>query len=294
MYDKRTLLKGTGASCAVVVLVGILVLASGTAYAAPLASAGGFTIEADELRADDFMLYPGVGESSEAQATPVAVIEQRGVEIDGLDLTKEQSVEALPGLSGTVEITFSASDTVTADQQYVKITGQTADTATFNGQVINDQFSEDNNPSEEFQQEAGSIAEPEDGFITDISGGTPGIVLEDTEINAVYLASNEITLPGLEVDLSYNPDASGQNNDAVESSGSDSDSADSGSDEADSGSDSNATEVDSGSNETESDSDEAESTSNDTDSSSESDSDAENNGTDSSSNDTESSTNETE
>lgn len=217
MYNKKRLLTGTGASFVVVAIVGLVVLSSGTAYAAPLAGAGGFTVEADEIRSDSFMLYPGVGESSQSQATPVAVVEQKGVEIDGLVLTKQQSVDALPGLEGSMEIVFTSDETVEADQQYIKLTGLSAEEATFNGQVINDQFSEDNDPNEEFQQTAGEAADPEDGFITDINGEAPGMVQEDVKIDMVYLASNEISLPGLEVDVNYNPD--GGSGDSADSGG---------------------------------------------------------------------------
>ncbi|ELY95522.1 DUF6230 family protein [Natrialba taiwanensis] len=200
MYNKKRLLTGTGASFLAVAFVALIVLSSGTAYAAPLA-AGGFTIEADEIRSDEFLLYPGVGESSEAQATPVVVVEQRGVEIDGLVLTKEQSVDNLPGIDGTIEISFTTDETVEADEQYIKLTGLSAEEATFNGQVINDQYSDD--PNQQFQQAAGENAEPEEGLLTDVSGDAPGMVQEDVEIEMVYLASNEISLPGLDVDVEY-------------------------------------------------------------------------------------------
>lgn len=204
MYNTKRVAGGTGISFLAVAFVGMLVLSSGTAYAAPLAGAGGFTVEADEIRADEFLLYPGSGESSEAEATPVVVVEQRGVEIDGMVLTKEQSADALPGLSGTMVIQFTADETVEADQQYIKMTGQSAEEAQFNGQVINDRYSDD--PSKQFEQTAGDNADPEQGRLTNIQGESPGMVQKNAKIDMVYLASNEISLPGLEVDVSYKSD----------------------------------------------------------------------------------------
>ncbi|PGF16679.1 hypothetical protein CP556_11495 [Natrinema sp. CBA1119] len=198
MYNKKRLLGGTGASFLVVALVGMIVLSSGTAYAAPLASGSGFTVEADEIRSDEFLLYPSAGESDQGE-TPVAVVEQRGVEIDGLVLTREQEV---PMMDGTMEISFTADETVTADEQYIKLTGLDAENAEFNGQIINAQSSE--NPEQQFQQTAGENADPEDGYLTNVSGEAPGMVQEDVEIDMVYLASNEITLPGLDVGVEYN------------------------------------------------------------------------------------------
>lgn len=200
MYNKKRLLTGTGASFLMVALVGLIVVSSGTAYAAPLAGAGGFTVEAEEIRSEEFLLYPGAGEGDEG-TTPVVVVEQRGVEIEEMVLTREQPVDALPGLSGSMVIEFTADETVEADEQYLKMTGQSAEEATFNGQVINAQQSDD--PNEQFQQTAGANSEPEEGQLTDIKGEGPGMVQEDAEIEMVYLASNEITLPGLDVNVSY-------------------------------------------------------------------------------------------
>lgn len=200
MYDRKRLVTGTGASLLIVGFVGLLVLSSGTAYATAMASAGGggFTVEADEIRSDEFLLYPSAGESDQGQ-TPVVVVEQRGVEIDGLVLTREQEI---PMMDGTMEIVFTADETVTADQQYIKMSGQSAANATFNGQVINAQQSDD--PAEQFEQTAGENADPEQGRLTNINGEAPGMVQKDAEIEMVYLASNEISLPGLEVDVNYN------------------------------------------------------------------------------------------
>ncbi len=200
MYDTKRLAGGTGVSLFVVALVGAVILSSGTAYAAPLASGNGFTVEADEIRSDEFRFYPSAGEN-DAGSTPVMVAEQRGVEIDGLRLTREQAV---PMMEGTMEISFTADETVEADQQYIKLTGLHAENAKFNGQVINAQPHE--NPERQFVQTAGENADPEDGYLTDIEGESPGMVQEDVEIEMVYLASNEISLPGLSVDLDYNPD----------------------------------------------------------------------------------------
>ncbi|QLG49167.1 DUF6230 family protein [Natrinema halophilum] len=198
MYDTKRLVVGTGVSFLVVAAVGLVILSSGTAYAAPLASGNGFTVTADEIRSDEFLLYPSSGEN-DAGSTPVVVAEQRDVEIDGLELTRKQNI---PMMDGTMQISFTAEETVEADQQYIKLTGLEAKEATFNGQVIKTQASD--NPERQFQQAAGENVDPEDGYITDIHGGSPGMVQEDVTIDMVYLASNEISLPGLNVDVEYN------------------------------------------------------------------------------------------
>ncbi|AFO57381.1 MULTISPECIES: DUF6230 family protein [unclassified Natrinema] len=202
MYRRKRLAVGTCASFLVVAIVGLVVLSSGTAYATAMATAdgSGFTVTADEIRSDEFLLYPSVGENTEG-TTPVAVVEQRGVEIDGMVLSGEKSI---PMIDGSMEISFAADETVKADQQYIKLTNLQAEEATFNGQVVNAQASD--NPEKQFQQTAGENADPEDGYLTDISGDSPGMVQKDVEMDAVYLASNEITLPGLDVDVEFHPD----------------------------------------------------------------------------------------
>ncbi|AGB30718.1 hypothetical protein C488_03881 [Natrinema pellirubrum DSM 15624] len=202
MYRRKRLATGTVASFLIVALVGLVVLSSGTAYATAMATASGsgFTVTADEIRSDDFLLYPSIGEDTEG-TTPVAVVEQRGVEIDGMVLSGEKSI---PMIDGSMEISFAADGTVKADEQYIKLTDLKAEEATFNGQVVNAQATD--NPEQQFQQTAGGNADPEDGYLTDISGEQPGMVQEDVEMEAVYLASNEISLPGLDVDVEYHPD----------------------------------------------------------------------------------------
>ncbi|WP_254531454.1 DUF6230 family protein [Natrinema gelatinilyticum] len=214
MYNRKRLVGGTGASFLIVALVGLVVLSSGTAYAAPIAAGNGFTVEADEIRSDEFLLYPGAGQNDAGQ-TPVVVVEQRGVEIDGLVLTREQEV---PMMDGTMEIKFTASETVKADQQFIKLTGMEAKSAKFNGQVINAQPSD--NPEQQFQQTAGENADPEQGYLTNISGEAPGTVQKDVKIDMAYLASNEITLPGLDVSVDYNSGGTDDSGNTDESSSS--------------------------------------------------------------------------
>ncbi|WP_049921461.1 DUF6230 family protein [Halopiger djelfimassiliensis] len=202
MYRRKRLVTGTCTSFLIVTLVGLIVLSSGTAYATAMATASGsgFTVTADEIRSDEFLLYPSVGEDTEGE-TPVAVVEQRNVEIDGMVLSGEQSV---PLIDGSMEISFAADGTVEADEQYIKLTDLQAEEATFNGQVVNARASD--NPERQFQQTAGENADPENGHLTDISGESPGMVQQDVEMDAVYLASNEITLPGLDVDVEFHSD----------------------------------------------------------------------------------------
>ncbi|MFB6172613.1 MAG: DUF6230 family protein [Haloarculaceae archaeon] len=203
MYEKSTFAKGTAASLGVVALVGVLVMASGTAYAMPVAGVGGFTIKAKKVTSQQVVIYPGVDDTSERSAYPMAVVEQKGVEIEGLRMIKELDVSPMPGLSGNARLVISSSGTVTADQQVLKFSRLDAEKATFNGQIVDERASDD--PSRKFEISSGSY----DGRTVDISDDGPAQVLRNATINAHYLASNQISMPGMQFSVQYDQDGDG-------------------------------------------------------------------------------------
>jgi hypothetical protein len=214
MYNKHTLGKSLGASFAVLVVIALLVMSSGVAYAVPLAGIGGFTIQADKLTAESAMIYPGVDDTSNQEAYPMAVVEQKNVTIEGLRLIKPLDVSSIPGLSGNARIVLTANGTVTADQQMVKITNLKAETATFNQQVIDESNSD--NPSRAFGLWMGDASKSQNklqnGRIVDLSSDGPAQKLVNTEIQAHYLASSSISLPGLGLQVQYDSDGDGNYN----------------------------------------------------------------------------------
>ncbi len=214
MYDKRTFGKGMGVSFAILTVIVLLVVSTGTAYAVPLAGIGGFTFQFDKLTAESAVIYSSVDDTSTQDAYPMVVVEQENVEIEGLELIKELNVDSLPGLSGDARILITANDTVTADQQIVKISQLNAENATFNQQVIDE--SNANDPSKSFGIWTGDTAENQDklqnGRIVDLNSDGPAQTLEDTEIRAHYLASSSISLPGLSLEVQYDDDGDGQYN----------------------------------------------------------------------------------
>lgn len=201
MYNKRILAAGLAASIGALALIGVLLAASGVAYAVPLAGVGGFTVEADEIRGESMFMYPGVEETSETDAQPVAVTEMQSTEIDGLTLTKEMSADPLPGLSGTMRVVISqgGNETVETGQQMLKFSSLQAEESEFSGQVVNEHNSD--NPSEQFDVSAPGDAQ--DGRTVNISGSEPGLVLRNAEIQAHYLAVSSISIPDLEISVEY-------------------------------------------------------------------------------------------
>ncbi|QLD89287.1 hypothetical protein HWV07_09705 [Natronomonas salina] len=212
MYNKRILAAGLAASIGALALIGVLLAASGVAYAVPLAGVGGFTVEADEIRGESMYMYPGVEETSESDAQPVAVTEMQSTEIDGLTLTKEMDASPMPGLDGTMRVVISqgGNETVETGQQMLKFTSLQAEESQFSGQVVNEHNSD--NPSDQFDIAAPGDAQ--DGKTVNISGSEPGLVLKNAEIQAHYLAVSSISIPDIQINVEYDEGASPSESDS--------------------------------------------------------------------------------
>lgn len=214
MYNKRTFGKSMGASVAVLTVIALLVMSSGVAYAVPLAGVGGFTIQVDKLTAESALIYPGTADTTNQDAYPMGVVEQKGVTITGLKLIKTLDVSSIPGLDGNARLIMSADGEVTADQQMVKVTNIQAETAVFNQQVIDVTNSDD--PSRSFGIWMGDASKSQNklanGRIVDLSSDGPAQKLVNAEIQAHYLASNSISLPGLNLKVKYDEDGDGNYN----------------------------------------------------------------------------------
>lgn len=208
MYDSSTFAKGTGVSLAVVAVIGLVVATSGTAYAASLAGVGGFTIEADEIRGYGAVIYVGADDTSEREAIPMAVTELQRTEIDGLRLTKDVPVDQLPGVSGNARMVITGNGTSTTGQQIMKASSIRADEAVLRRQIIDETPSED--PRRKFNINA--RGEEVQGLTVNIDeqSDAPGLVLREPSINAHYLATNKITIPGQHISLQYDPDGDGE------------------------------------------------------------------------------------
>jgi len=100
----------------------------------------------------------------------------------------------------------SSGDPVTINRLLLKTPELNADTATFSGLTISE------NDSDELE-ESFSIRAPSDPPETrqiDLEGGeNPGLMLEDAEIRATYLATDEITLPNLALRFELDTDGDG-------------------------------------------------------------------------------------
>jgi hypothetical protein len=206
MYDKGLLAKSTGASLGVVAVVGMLFLSTGTAFAAPIAGIGGFVINADGIEGDDLILYPGSSDSEEVIVYPQAVVELSAVEIDSLELVKEFNLDEY-GLSGNARIVITAGDNgqnATASSLYLRTPQLSAETATFSGLTVDE--SNTNAIDQIITLRAPNTPGVTTREITLSGGSNPGLQLHNPSIRSVYLATNEITLPNLGLEVQFDPD----------------------------------------------------------------------------------------
>lgn len=211
-YDKSTLTKGLGASFAAVGLIVIIVAATGTAYAVPLAGTGGITIKADKISADHQVIYPGQDDTSEHESHPMIVVEQKNTKIEGLQIIKEIETSNLPGVDGNARFVIEAHKTVKIDEQLLKMSKFNADQSTFHEQTLDESPSED--PSEAFQILSGEPSDPQKGKTVDTSS-QGGIVLRGVEIKAHYLTSSQISLPDQDFYIEWDSDGDGNYDDSV-------------------------------------------------------------------------------
>jgi hypothetical protein len=209
MYDKSLLAKSIGASFGVVAIVAFVFVSTGTAYALPVSGIGGFSIQADQIEGDDMLLYPGVHETNTDTDRPVAVVELRRNVIDGLQLEKTIDLDALSGnvLTGNFRLVIGAGDGVEAQRLLLKTPSLTADDAVFSGLEIENRGGDDLNRV--FDIEAPSDPDIETRRINLTGGENPGLTLDNADIQATYLATDQISLPDMSLDVEYDPDGDG-------------------------------------------------------------------------------------
>lgn len=207
-YDRERFGRGLSISILVVVLIVGLVLSTNTAYAMAVAGVGGFTIEADSIESEEAIIYPGSGETAGEGESAQILIEHRNIEIDSLELTKEVDVSSVPGLSGEASLSVTSDETVTADEQMLKVSELNAEESTLSPLVVQER--ETDQVEESFDLTAGDAASPEnDTRLTSLDGDSdePGLYIEDAELTAHYLATSTINIPDLGLEIDYDGDA---------------------------------------------------------------------------------------
>lgn len=180
-----------GATLAVWGLIGLIAASTGVAYAAPIAGIGGFNIAATEITADQMLLYPGVGDTTEQNAYPMTVAELQNADLQDLTLYKTISLQRVPGMSGNARIQLNNYGQVDGGDVLVKSSAITSSQSTFR----------------EFTLDESNTNDPATALSISADGGAS---LTGAGIQAHYLAAESISLNNLALQMCYDPDSDGQ------------------------------------------------------------------------------------
>jgi hypothetical protein len=226
----------------VVAVVGLLFMSTGTAFAMPVAGIGGFTIQADGIVGEGLILYPGAGAAenstgvtgsqfeSTQDAYPQSVVELDRVAIQGLQLQKVFDLENITQaqgigtlIPGKARLVIGANGVVQADTLMLKTPQIAADNATFSGLTIQENPTEGPNDITQWLQlrsnddpasplpETGANVPTNELYknYTGANSSEYGLVLNNPYIRSTYLATNQIQIPGLALEVQYDPDNDG-------------------------------------------------------------------------------------
>lgn len=189
MYDRERIARGTGASIAVWALAGLLITSTGVAYAVPLAGIGGFRITADEIRSDSLVLYPGVGDTSEQDVYPQALVELEGTQLENLRAFKDIDLRGTPAFSGRLRFLLTNRGTVDSNAILLKTSALESREATFDDFAIEDEGSDVRSAFE--------------------IRSTGGATFEDADIRAHYLTADTLTSSNLMIHACWDRDDDG-------------------------------------------------------------------------------------
>lgn len=191
MYKRKRIARGVGATLAVWGLIGLIAASTGVAYAAPIAGIGGFNIAANEITADQLLLYPGVGDTTNQQAYPQSVAELQNADLRDLTLYKTISLQRVPGLTGNARLQLNNYGRVDGGDVLVKSSALTSEQTTFR----------------EFTLDEANTGDPSTAFSINAEDGA---TLTGAGIQAHYLAAESISLDNLYLQFCYDPDSDGQ------------------------------------------------------------------------------------
>lgn len=184
MYNRKRVARGVGAALAVWGLIGMIVMSTGVAYAAPIAGIGGFNIVVGEVSADAVTVYPGVDDATNVDAYPMAVLELDNADFQELILYKTID---FPGFPGQSRVIITSNGPVQGGDTYVKASALTADNSLFR----------------EFTLDEANTGDPSTAFTITAEEDT---TLQNTGLQAHYLAANTISLNQLTLRVCHDRD----------------------------------------------------------------------------------------
>lgn len=223
--NRRLFKRSAGISFMVLVALLTLLVATGTVFAtAPIAGVGGFVIEADSIDGSDFELIPaltstntgnGVAQSQTSipneyqKVYPAAQVWLGSASIDGLNLWKNISLEAIAGAFGIpnvsyVKVEIGASGTVTGSELTMNATDIVADDAAFTDMIMMENLpTEHPNHLTDMQTSTTTTdifgEEINTGVQIGMSAGT--MSMTNGVINTHYMKAASMDIPGMTLQL---------------------------------------------------------------------------------------------
>jgi len=190
MYNRERIARGAGAAIATWALAGLLITSTGVSYAVPLAGLGGFRITADEITSDTLVLYPDVGDTSERDVYPQAIVELENTQLDGLRAYKDIDLSRTPVFTGRLRFLLVNRGQVDGGEVLLKTSALQADDATFNEFSITDEDTGDVRTAFEIRS-------------------SDGTTLEDADIRAHYLTTDTLSASNLMIWACWDRDGDG-------------------------------------------------------------------------------------
>ena len=190
MYDRQRVARGAGAAIAIWTLIGLVFLSTGVAYAVPLAGLGGFNATIGVVESDSLALYPAVGDTSERDAYPQAIVELENARLEDLEAYKDLDVSSIPGLTGTARFRLASRGEIDSNNALIKTAALTADDAQFDAFEIAD-------------EDTGDVRTSFEIFANDRAR------LESVKIRAHYLTASSVDLSDLSLSVCYDSNEDG-------------------------------------------------------------------------------------
>lgn len=187
-YRRKRLYIALASALAALTVINIGILTGGVALALPIGGIGGFRIEADEVRLQNFSALPRIGDNSSQETAPALRNQADSAEIEGLVLSKRIPI---PGTDQEFQISNTSDQTVT-------INGLIQDAnALFADSFQADGFEVDEAPPSQ-----------REGFEQSFYQLAPDVTIVGLDSMNNYQFANSITIPGLTIEVDIVPEGS--------------------------------------------------------------------------------------
>lgn len=223
MYRKRILATGIGLCTAIIALLLLTMMTVGMANAALVGGVGGFLIQADQITADNVLIYvdsgavtaPGGQNQPNVSNYPLLHLELDSTTITNLTLTKTIDDPLNQGKEMCLIISQHGASAppgpkqVQTGQTLLKTSSFQANVSEFNGLQVRQRATAD--PTRKLNVTAGNNASDlpvsnitsQEINITGPASGEPGINITDPDIRAHYLTTSRLSLNELNLGIRY-------------------------------------------------------------------------------------------